>query len=93
MRKGDTVYRGDYGGMGYVSPNKIVSDINATGNYEAKIQSVFGTYFDKNYNPKPCYTRIIDLLKNYNVADYNSKKSIYTPNNVLNYRYADIMTV
>ena len=46
--------------------------------------------FDENIQPKPCYRAVINLLKNYNIADYNSKKSIFPPYNVLRYTYNDL---
>ena len=48
------------------------------------------TLFDGNVRPKPCYNEILSLLKDYVVTDYNSKKSIFPPYNVLNYRYSDL---
>ena len=51
------------------------------------------TLFDENVRPKPCYNEIISLLKDYDVSDYNSKKSIFPPYNVLNYRYRDLASM
>ena len=73
----------------YITIEERLSSINNTGLYRAVLQYHYTTLFDKNYNPKPCYNGILNLLKNYNLSDYNSRKSIYGANPVLNYRYSD----
>lgn len=56
-------------------------------------QKAHMTLFDENVRPKPCYNEILSLLKTYTVSDYNSKKSIFPPYNVLNYRYSDLASM
>jgi hypothetical protein len=73
----------------YITIEERLSSINNTGLYRAALQYNYTTLFDKNYNPKPCYYGILNLLKNYNLSDYNSKKSIYGSKSILNYTYAD----
>jgi GH35 family endo-1,4-beta-xylanase len=56
-------------------------------------QKAHMTLFDENVRPKPCYNEILSLLKTYTVSNYNSKKSIFSPYNVLNYHYSDLASM
>ena len=73
----------------YITIEERLSSINGTNLYRAVLQYNYTTLFDKNYNPKPCYYGILNVLNNYNLADYDSRKSIYGAKSVLNYGYSD----
>jgi len=68
----------------------LFSTIAVTQNVRAVIQKSYSTMFDENIQPKPCYYSVLNLLKNYDITDYNSKKSIFPPYNVLTYTYDDL---
>jgi len=46
--------------------------------------------FDEDLRPKPCYNEILNLLKTYDKRKFDSKKSIFSPYNVINFNYSDL---
>jgi len=72
-----------------ISNGDIISDYTMD-DLAIEKQKMYSTFFDKDLNPKPCYTAVAQLLKKYNVADFNSKKSIFSPYSVMNCNYASL---
>jgi hypothetical protein len=71
----------------------IVGDNIKTHQTKYVIHKSYTALFDENLRPKPCYNEILNLLKNYNKSDYNSRKSIFPPYNVIDLDYTDLASM